>query len=185
MSGFAPQRSWRKVGQWWRFSNYFPATYAADPAEEIIVQWHDKSPDCSASPTLAIEIKDDRFRAMVRYSTENYCVNRNSIVLKTFDLGPVPKSKWIDWTIHYNPQTNGTGLIEIWKNDSSVLQYKGPCQYIGSYFPYFKIGLYKWSWMPDWKGVQSRQTERIYYLDEIMATSQRSKLKKLPVKKTK
>ena len=122
---------------------------------------------------------------MVRYSTANYCENKSSIVLKVFDLGPVPKSKWIDWTIHYNPQTNGTGLIEIWKNDSSVLQYKGPCQYIGSYFPYFKIGLYKWSWMPDWKGVQSRQTERIYYLDEIMVASQRSKLKKLPAKKTK
>jgi hypothetical protein len=153
--------------RWWAFSHFFPANYAADPAEEIIAQWHDKSPYCSASPMLAIEIIEDRFRAMIRYSTADYCSDKNSVVVKTFDLGPVIRDQWIDWVIHYNPQANGSGYVSIWQNGINLLTYTGPCRYIGSYFPYFKIGLYKWSWMPDWTGVQSILTERSFYFDEV------------------
>lgn len=165
---------------WWGFSNYFPDDYAADPAEEIIAQWHDKSPTCSASPPLAIQIKDDRFRASIIYSTANYCEDRKSIVQKYYDLGPVVKNQWTSWVIHYNPQTDASGEVRIWMNDSLVLAYTGPCQYIGSYFPYFKIGLYKWSWMPEWKGVQSTQTERSYFLDDIRIGNAAAAVRKDP-----
>ena len=77
---------------WWGFSNYFPEGYAADPAEEVIAQWHDKSPTCSASPPLAVQIKDDRFRASIIYSTANYCQDRKSIVQEYYDLGQVEKT---------------------------------------------------------------------------------------------
>lgn len=162
---------------WWGFSNYFPEAYAADPAEEVIAQWHDKSPTCSASPPLAIQIKDDRFRASIIYSTANYCQDKKSIVQEYFDLGPVQKNSWNKWVIHYMPRTDASGLVEVWINDSLALQYHGPCQYIGSYFPYFKIGLYKWQWMPDWKGEQSTQTERTYFLDDIKIASDGSALR--------
>lgn len=165
---------------WWGFSNYFPEAYAADPAEEIIAQWHDKSPTCSASPPLAIQIKEDRFRASIIYSTANYCLDKNSIVQEYYDLGPVTKNAWNKWVIHYTPRTDASGLVEIWLNDSSVLRYNGPCQYVGSYFPYFKIGLYKWCWMPDWKGVQSTQTGRTYFLDDIRIGNQESAVRNAP-----
>ncbi|GAO42363.1 polysaccharide lyase [Flavihumibacter petaseus] len=153
--------------RWYAFSNYFPKTYTTDDAEEIVAQWHDKSPECSASPTLAIEIKANRFRARIRYSTGNYCSNRESIVERSFDLGPVTKSKWNDWLVYYLPRTDSTGIVRIWKNRKLLLEYSGPAQYIGSWFPYFKVGLYKWSWMPDWKGTPSTTTSRSYYLDEV------------------
>lgn len=163
--------------QWYAFSNYFPADYANDPAEEIIAQWHDKSPHCSNSPTLAIEIKEDHFRAVIRYSTADYCEQPKSVVMKTFDLGEVPKNKWLDWKINYHPLTNENGVVKIWLNGQKILDYNGPCQYIGSAFPYFKIGLYKWCWMPEWKGIQSTQTERVYYLDDVIAGTSEAALK--------
>ncbi|MBZ5857428.1 polysaccharide lyase [Flavihumibacter profundi] len=164
--------------RWYGFSNYFPSTYGADPAEEIIAQWHISSPKCGASPTLAIEIKDDHFRAVVRFSTADYCDSPKSIVQKIFDLGPVKKDSWMDWKIQYNPNTNASGRIQIWRNDSSVLKYSGPCQYIGSPFPYFKIGLYKWCWMPGWTGTQSKQEERTYFLDEVMIGANKSDIRR-------
>ncbi len=153
--------------RWYAFSNYFPASYERDPAEEIVAQWHDKSPDCSASPTLALEIKNDRFRARIRYSTGPYCSDRESIVERSFDLGPVNKETWHDWLIYYLPRTDSSGSVQVWKNSMLVLNYEGPCQYIGSWFPYFKIGLYKWIWMPDWKGEQSQVNHRRYFLDAV------------------
>ena len=152
--------------RWYAFSNYFPASYAADPAEEVIAQFHDKSTRCSASPTLALEVADDRFRLMIRHSLQHYC-DPGTQVLRSFDLGPVPKEQWIDWVIYYNPVADSSGVVRIWMNGEEKITYNGPCHYNGSRFPYFKIGLYKWQWMQDWQGVQSNQIQRIYYLDEI------------------
>lgn len=152
--------------RWWAFSNYFPTGYGRDPAEEIVAQWHDKSSRCSARPVLALEIKDDRFRLMIRYSTIDYCKTASQVT-RTFDLGPVPKDKWIDWVINYNPKPDSSGYVTVWMNGVKKIVYKGPCHYTGSIFPYFKIGLYKWQWVSGFSGVQSNQTSRTYYFDEV------------------
>lgn len=151
--------------RWWAWSNYFPAaTFAPDPAEEIFAQWHDKSPSTSTSPPLAFEVKNGRYRIVIRYSTTNYTTDPNYVV-KYIDAGPVSYDKWNNWVVNYNPQYTSAGYVKVWLNGNVVVDYKGPCHYNGSWFPYFKIGIYKWLWMGS--GSSSTTTQRVYYVDDV------------------
>lgn len=151
--------------RWYAWSNFFPsATCAVDPAEEIFSQWHDKSPNCSTSPPLAFEMKNGRYRVVIRYSTTAYCSNPNYVV-QYIDLGPIGYDKWNDWVVNYNPQYNSSGFVKIWLNGKLVVNYSGPCHYNGSWFPYWKLGIYKWLWMGS--GSSSTTTQRVYYVDDV------------------
>jgi hypothetical protein len=152
--------------RWWKWSNYFPsATYAVDPAEEIFSQWHDKNPSVSASPPLAFEIKNGRYRIVIRYSTTNYATNPN-FVIKYIDAGPVGYDKWNDWVVNFNPQYTSDGFVKVWLNGVQIVDYKGPCFYNGSWPPYWKLGIYKWLWMGS--GSTSKTTKRVFYVDDVM-----------------
>ena len=139
--------------RWWAVSWYFPsATNPSDSREHIIAQWHDKAnpngpcPSTSTSPALALEVKDDRFRVVRRYSTVSYCTSSNRQGPFFTDLGPVPKDQWLDVVFYYDPKTDSSGQIRIWFNNVLVFSHDGPNHYVDSLFPYFKLGLYKWLW---------------------------------------
>lgn len=164
-NNFNSQSSINTNIRWYAWSNYFPsATCKVDPAEEIFSQWHDKSPDCSTSPPLAFEMKNGRYRVVIRYSLTSYCSNPNYVV-QYFDLGPIGYDQWNDWVVNYNPQYNSSGYVKIWLNGKLVVNYSGPCHYNGSWFPYWKVGIYKWLWMGS--GSSSTTTERVYYVDDV------------------
>lgn len=151
------------TARWYGFSWYFPsATMPFDSRECVIIQWHDRAVppnSCSASPFLAIEAKNDRFRAMIRYKTSgNYCPS-GALTLVTFDLGPIIKDAWLDCVIFYRPSFStstdpnnpASGRAQIWLYQAGtppdlVLDYTGPCFTAGSYDPYLKWGVYKWLW---------------------------------------
>lgn len=153
-----PDTSYR----WYGFTWYFPsATMPSDNRECVLIQWHDKviarppgidpdDPDytCSVSPFLAIEAKNDRFRAMVRYNTTpiSYCENTGAAVLQIFDMGPIPKDQHVSIVIYYDPKVTTDGRAMIWINGELKLDYTGRCFANGSYFPYLKFGIYKWLW---------------------------------------
>lgn len=150
--------------RWYGFSWYFPsATMPSDSKECVIIQWHDKAippQSCSTSPFLAIEAKNDRFRAMIRYSTTaNYCINGGITLRTPIDLGPIIKDTWIDCVIYYrpsvststDPNNSAAGRIMIWLYEQGteikqVLDFTGACFANGTYYPYLKWGVYKWLW---------------------------------------
>lgn len=147
--------------RWYGYSWYFPAsTMPSDNRECVIIQWHDKaianpgcSPcsccpncGCSTSPFLAIEAKNDRFRAMIRYNTPTCTYCGSSQTLQIFDMGLIPKDQWVDTVIFYNPRADSSGRVQIWMGGELKLDYTGPCFANGSYFPYLKFGIYKWLW---------------------------------------
>ena len=164
-NNFSTESMINKNLRWWKWSNYLPkATFAQDPAEEVFAQWHDKHPDKSTSPPLAFEVKNGRYRIVIRHSTQNYLTSPN-YVTQYFDLGPVLYDQWADWVVNYNPQYTSDGFVKIWLNGKQVLDYKGPCFYNGSWFPYFKIGIYKWLWMGS--GSSSTTNLRVFYVDDV------------------
>lgn len=136
--------------RWYKFSTYQPSKdWAPDTNPKIWpFQWHDRSDGrCSASPSLAMEVVNNRFQVQVRWSTKDYCDYRETRTGKSFDLGPVPFDRWNDWVIYYDPRADANGRIKIWLNEILIFDYTGPCHFIGSTFPYFKMGLYAWHWM--------------------------------------
>ncbi len=138
------------TARWYAVSWYFPAaTNLSDTREHIIIQWHDRYMfgSNSASPMLALEVKNDRFRLARRYSTADYITTPSSIVGPIFtDLGAIPKDQWLDFVFYYNPQANSSGEIKVWINDVQVFSFTGFTHYVNSYFPYLKLGIYKWLW---------------------------------------
>ena len=48
-----------------------------------------------------------------------------------------------------------------------MLDYTGPNFINGSWFPYFKIGVYKWVWSSGWGGEKSTASLRVYYVDDV------------------
>lgn len=156
--------------RWYRGWFYFPsAQWANDSKEEVVTQWHDRSSGCSASPTLALEIQNGRYRIRTRYSTQNYCTVSSSRVERTpVDLGPVDWDQWVDFTFEYFPATDNTGFIRVYKNGEQVYQLlNAPTQYIGALqMPYWKIGIYKWFWAQTNDG-GSTSSLRVMYMDDV------------------
>jgi Polysaccharide lyase len=155
---------------WYRWSNYFPSIgNENDTREDIFTQWHDKSSSCSASPTLSFETYNGNIRVWIRWSTGNYCTNTGSRQSKSFIIAALPKDKAIDWVVNYVPRTDGNGRVQIWMTvdgvRTQVLNYQGPCQYIGSQFPYWKVGIYKWVWMQSLP--LGKPNYRMHYIDML------------------
>jgi hypothetical protein len=157
---------------WYGFSNFFPADYVSDPATEVINQWQ-AYPDFDLgeqwrSPALDLEIKGDRFKVAIRSSSAAINSGQNTAV-DYLDLGPVDHDKWIDWVFHIKWDAS-YGTLQIWKNGVLILErLNKPIGYNDKFFPYFKIGIYKWEWnMPN---TVSTSTKRIYYADEVRVGS--------------
>lgn len=133
--------------KWYRWSARMNSgDWNTDTRQDAFSQWHDKSPSCSASPPLAIMTENGRYRFVVRYSLTNYCTGGKREE-KYFWGDSILFNQWVDWVVYYNPRTDGNGRVQIWMNGKSVLNYYGPCNYVGSQPPYWKIGIYKWVWM--------------------------------------
>lgn len=158
--------------RWYKFSTFQRASdWKPDTREKIFpFQFHDRSGHrsdgrCSASPSLAMEIINNRFRVQVRWSDKDYCTYRESRQGKTFDLIPVPFDKTNDWVIYYDPRSDAQGRVKIWLNNELIFDYTGPCHFMGSTFPYFKLGLYAWIWsQPVPSGLP---TSHIGYIDAL------------------
>jgi hypothetical protein len=137
-----------------------------DPKAESIWQFHDKSSGCSASPPLNIEIRNSTYYIDTRYSTADYCVTGNRIERTPVAIGSIngDKGKWVRWTINYYPIANNTGYIYVYKDGVEVFKLVNAyTNYVGSQFPYFKIGVYKWTWTSS----GSTSTRRTLYVDDL------------------
>ncbi|MFD0766870.1 polysaccharide lyase [Mucilaginibacter lutimaris] len=153
---------------WYGFSNYFPGTYASDPATEIIAQWQ-AMPDLSRgenwrSPPLGLEIKSDRYKLAIRWASA--VVNdASNTAIDYLDLGPVTHNQWNDWVFHIKWGYN-SGVIQVWLNGKIIIERIGkPIGYNDLLYPYLKLGIYKWEWN-NTKTI-STSKERSYYLDDV------------------
>lgn len=144
----------------YRISTYIPSgVWSSSSQEEIFpMQFHPHKPgSTSGSPSLAIEIKNDRYRVMVRYTTSDYTAGGAEIFYPNgngTDIGPVVRDKWIDWVVYYDPNiSNPTqGRIIVWQKTitvdatpRNVFDYTGRCYHLTSLYPFWKFGIYKWN----------------------------------------
>ena len=149
--------------RWWSANFYFPSTYLYDRGDEIIMQWHDKSPNCSTSPAYSLHIIRDSLAVNIRYSTQDYCnfPSSRKIAVDNKGILKLPKERWFNLQTYYDPYV---GKIIVWVDGIKLYEYSGPCHYIGSWHPYFKIGLYKWQW--NGSGVTD-VSSRQFWMDDV------------------
>lgn len=167
--------------RYFAFSHYLPTDFKVDSVREILFQWHLKATSgitLGASPPLSLLINKGRWELNINYDSTDINIyqakNARSIF---FDLGPWEKGKWTDWVIRYDYSAETDGLVQVWKDQKLILEYKGRNFYKGSYPPYFKTGIYKWAWSDTYAKTskQSILTSRVIYLDRVLVGNKDAK----------
>jgi hypothetical protein len=159
--------------RYFAFSHYLPNDFKVDSVREILFQWHLKATSgitLGASPPLSILINKGRWELNINYDSTDINIYRAQNARSIFfDLGPWEKGKWTDWVIRYDYSAETDGLVQVWKDQKLILEYKGRNFYKGSYPPYFKTGIYKWAWSDTYAKTskQSILTSRVIYLDNV------------------
>lgn len=159
-----------KVERWVGFSVYLPESFSADPEPEIIQQWHD-IPDLSEggvwrSPPFALYTQSGHWFLSVKSSARRLTSNKD-LIGKEYDLGAYTNSKWTDWVFHIRFSWDNDGLIEVWQNGNLVQTLNGPNAYNDNVGNYFKLGIYKWVWMPEKDKGKSTTTSREIFYDDV------------------
>jgi len=167
--------------RWYGFSNYLPADFGPDELAENIAQWHE-IPDWDLgenwrSPPIAMGILKDRYYVKVLWAAAPVNSNRTKDGEKVIDLGPVDKQQWNDWVFHIRFSWKEDGILEVWKNKEKVLSMQGPNSFNDKYYPYFKIGIYKWGWK-GWASY-SQEDKRVLFYDEVRIGNQFSSLEEV------
>ena len=155
--------------RWYGFSNYLPSDFVTDPLAEKIAQWHEV-PDWDLgenwrSPPISFGIENGRYYLQILWAAAAVNTNNSKDGEKKVDLGPVDKAKWNDWVFHIKFSYKSDGVLEIWKNKVKVFSLYGPNSFNDKYYPYFKIGIYKWGW--DGWASYSPESKRVLFYDEV------------------
>ncbi|MES2649733.1 MAG: polysaccharide lyase [Bacteroidota bacterium] len=142
--------------QWYSFSVYFPSSdYKYDSHSELIWQLHQGG---GVSPSAALETRADRYRLIIRPTPD---------VQEKIDMGAIKKDTWNTVVFHYIHSSSSDGLVEMWLNNTKVLNRPGRNMYtVGGDFetPKPKLGIYKW----DWNGTETTDvSKRILFFDNI------------------
>lgn len=143
---------------WYGFSQYLPGFWQVDPKQELIGQWHEASDpgEYIHSPGLGLQSINGRYQVTILYDAGEVgcagCWDSTFI----FDLGPLIRSKWVDWVFHYKTSFTGKGtastpgLVDIWRKVdgvlTQVLHYTNHVGFPDAKGPYFKAGIYKIAW---------------------------------------
>jgi hypothetical protein len=121
----------------------------ANPGYQIVWQSHhgfDQPPRCDpaergGNPPLALNYAhtddpdsvppNDRVRARIQFW--NYynlaeCSYDGATVFNRYDLGSYvdDRGHWTDWVIHFKPALDSTGVLQLWKNGTLVVDQTGP-----------------------------------------------------------
>jgi len=148
--------------EWYALSTYLPTDYIPDSKGEIFVQLPDTSD--GFNPTLAIWIRNGKY-----YLNQKYNAGSGNIETQTeLSNSAVTPGVWDDWVIRFNRAINGTGVVQVWRNGTQVINLSGPnSNSIGGVMPpsvYFNTGWYKWPWNVDGTYYPNL---RVIYIDAI------------------
>lgn len=144
--------------RWYAFAVYFPKDEfnSTDSSDEVISQWHQGG---KATPSLCIRTKNNRLRLRL---------NPRAHGKKVIEMGAIEKNVWQYYVIHVIHSAGSDGLVEIWRNGASLVNYKGANMYdlnSGNFHvPNWKLGIYKSAWNGS---LISKARKKVLYFDDI------------------
>jgi hypothetical protein len=170
-----------------KISKTDPAVYDGKRAELVlkpeatlkVERWYER-PDFHLgetwrSPPISLQTVKGRWRLTLLWAKQK--VNSKPEGRKDIDLGPCTNNVWNNWVMHIRFSFEDDGLIEVWRNKKLMYIHKGPNSYNDETGNYFKIGIYKWGWMPDQDSGISTTTTRIIYVDDVRIGNEKATFK--------
>lgn len=167
------------VERWYGFSIFLPPTYRPDTEPEILAQWHE-TPDFDRgetwrSPPVALFSENGKWRLHILWATDTVNTNQTRSGEKYIELDTCKTGVWTDWVFHIKFSWQNDGLIDVYKNGSLFRSIEGPNAYNDKHGTYFKLGIYKWVWMP--KNIPKSHSvvnQRVVYYDEVRVGNEKA-----------
>jgi len=127
---------------WEGLSVYIPSTSSLVTGS-VIWQWHTWGSIC-CSPVWGLRVLNGNYSLTQEGTSSNASIG----------LGAVATNEWIDWVIRIKWRADGTGLIQVWKNGTLVVDRLNdqtgptlvPSDINSTYIPFFKFGRYTGLW---------------------------------------
>ena len=149
--------------RWVGFAMYVPSTYkdsqTSNPGGVTVFQWHEQNWDsCDTgsgfykSPPLLMMIRSSDKHFLIRQETDSrgatQCQDQNYVNRIDWDAGPVTYNQWNDFVIHIKIAADNTGILQIWRNGSQIVnQSNHPTVYRNaSSGTFIKWGVYNSWW---------------------------------------
>ncbi|MEB3357777.1 MAG: heparin lyase I family protein [Synechococcales bacterium] len=158
--------------RWYGFSLYLPEDWKSDPAGEVVTQWHSK-PDKHlgenfglGGPPLALIVDGDEIYVQSRWDPSPV-TSKQSKTRQESKLwrGSYEKGEWMDWVVQVDWSHQSDGVLRMWKDGDLVVDRKGANTYNDQVGPYFKTGIYKYSWKRSPE--KSNTDKRVLYVDNV------------------
>lgn len=158
--------------RWYGFSIYLPNDWKTDPAGEVVTQWHSR-PDKHlgenyglGGPPLSLMIDGNEMYVQSRWDPSPV-TTKQSKTREDAKLwrGSYEKGEWMDWVVQVDWSHQSDGLLRMWKDGELVVDRKGPNTYNDKVGPYFKTGIYKYSWKRSPE--KSNTSSRVLYVDNV------------------
>jgi hypothetical protein len=153
--------------RWIGFSVYIPSDWVFETGYAPEVIW--ETLDGVRSPPLALEVNGTNW--MIHNTTGHGSQNDPSWVSR-YDYSPVQRGAWTDWVVHVKWSGGSTGVLQVWKNGSMIVNRSNTWTTYTDTGNYTKPlwGIYKWSWNASTSGGNSIVSSRTLYIDNVRVT---------------
>lgn len=153
--------------RWYKVSIYVPTDFKATTGGYVITQFHDKndSGETPKLPALFLGTDGKTLGLGNRWDTNKITKDNHNVSGKDWDLGPLPKGRWIDFVYHVKWSYQSDGVLEVFMDGKRVANKTGPNYYNDQVGPNIKIGLYA-------SGIRSSPeeynfTQQVLYFDSV------------------
>ena len=169
---------------WYSVRIFIPKDWQFDDDNEIILQWHTR-PDFDLgenwrNPPISLMIGKMgtgigmNYLLVVHADKKRITPKRDSYNRYTFSekyiLGGLVNDlgRWNEWVFRIKWSFTDNGRLTVWKNGEQLLDLKNQANTFNDYYgPYFKLGIYKWSWKKMSGSCDRRVDKRVIFYDDI------------------
>ena len=156
---------------WLTYKILVPNSWQNDETGLITAQMHgipDKDlGEPYRNPNIGLSLRGDTWVISGKWDNKRVTLNKGYAGQWSKEVGRLKKGVWETWvfrmTLSYTE--TGNGRLTIWRDGKQVFDRKGPNSYNDLKAPYFKFGLYKPSWRPQYKN--STSTRYTLYFDDF------------------
>lgn len=130
--------------RWYKLSMYVPSNWANTENGFIITQFHSKPDQGEESKISTLYLATDGKNLSL---TNNWDSRRTSSARQPqgsqhWDLGALPKGRWVDYTYHIKWSYESDGILELFQDGKRVVKRIGPNCYNDQEGPKLKFGMY-------------------------------------------
>lgn len=130
--------------RWYKFSMYVPTTWQ-NTKQGFIINQFGQQPDRGEAghvPALFLATDGQKLTLGSRWDPRELTTGKESVQGQGWDLGSLPKGRWVDLVYHVKWSYKSDGILELYKDGEKVVSKQGPNCYNDESGVTMKLGMY-------------------------------------------